>query len=156
MGGDRGREDPPIEEGARHKSSGVNVRAMVTVALGLVLFSAASVFMLKGLYRYLETRENANRTHPAVATPDARKLPPEPRLQESAIRDLQQMRGGEDQILSSYGWVDEKKGVVRIPIGRAIELLAQRGLPVRASHGLLNPAGAAGTGAEEGAGSKVH
>jgi hypothetical protein len=32
--------------------------------------------------------------------------------------------------LNSYGWVDEKAGVAHIPIKRAMELLAQRGVPV--------------------------
>jgi hypothetical protein len=35
----------------------------------------------------------------------------------------------EDQ-LNSYGWVDEKAGVARIPIDRAMDLLVQRGVPV--------------------------
>jgi len=36
----------------------------------------------------------------------------------------------QDQTLDSYDWVDQDKGVVRIPIDKAMELLAQRGLPV--------------------------
>ncbi|MFN8489434.1 MAG: hypothetical protein U0350_17765 [Caldilineaceae bacterium] len=33
--------------------------------------------------------------------------------------------------LNSYGWVDKKAGVVRIPIDQAMTLLLQRGLPAR-------------------------
>jgi hypothetical protein len=36
-------------------------------------------------------------------------------------------------MLKSYGWIDRDKGVVHIPIDRAIEILAERGLPVRAA-----------------------
>ena len=35
------------------------------------------------------------------------------------------------RLLNSYGWVDPKAGVVRIPIDRAMDLLLQKGLPVR-------------------------
>ncbi|MCX6047619.1 MAG: hypothetical protein NT075_21175 [Chloroflexi bacterium] len=35
--------------------------------------------------------------------------------------------------LHSYGWVDQKAGIVRIPIDRAMTLLLQRGLPARAA-----------------------
>jgi hypothetical protein len=35
--------------------------------------------------------------------------------------------------LNSYGWVDQKAGVAHIPIERAMELLVQRGIPVRSS-----------------------
>jgi len=44
---------------------------------------------------------------------------------------LNKIRGREDGLLNSYGWVDEKAGTVRIPIERAMDLLVQRGLPVR-------------------------
>ncbi len=36
--------------------------------------------------------------------------------------------------LESYGWIDRKSGIVRIPIDRAMDLLAQRGLPTRATN----------------------
>jgi len=35
----------------------------------------------------------------------------------------------QEKQLRSYGWVDEKDGVARIPIERAMELIVQRGLP---------------------------
>jgi hypothetical protein len=38
--------------------------------------------------------------------------------------------------LNSYGWVDEKAGVAHIPIERAMELTAQRGLPVYSQAGV--------------------
>jgi len=38
----------------------------------------------------------------------------------------------EEKALYTYGWVDEKAGTVHIPIERAMDLLVQRGLPVRA------------------------
>ena len=41
------------------------------------------------------------------------------------------MRAAEEQVLTTYGWVDQQKGVVRVPIDRAIDLLAQKGLPSR-------------------------
>ena len=43
-----------------------------------------------------------------------------------------EIRIDEEQTLSTYDWVDQKAGTVRIPIDRAMDLIAQRGLPVRA------------------------
>jgi len=37
----------------------------------------------------------------------------------------------EDQKLATYDWVDQDAGKVRIPIDRAMDLIVQRGLPVR-------------------------
>ncbi len=56
-------------------------------------------------------------------------LPPEPRLQESPRQDLKAMRTSEDWNLTHYSWIDKNKGTVAIPIERAIEIVAQRGIP---------------------------
>jgi len=61
---------------------------------------------------------------------ETRQPLPEPRLQVVPAQDLQQMRAAEDAVLSSYDWVDEAAGFVRVPIDRAIELLLERGLPI--------------------------
>ncbi len=64
-----------------------------------------------------------------VAAREGDRLPPLPRLQTTPNSDLEAFRASEDQVLTSYAWVDQEKGIVRLPIARAIELLAERGLP---------------------------
>ena len=61
-----------------------------------------------------------------------RQPPSEPRLQVTPGQELTAMREAENAILYSYGWVDRNAGIVRLPIQRAMELLAERGLPARA------------------------
>jgi hypothetical protein len=59
---------------------------------------------------------------------------------------LRQLRTKERDVLHHYGWVDKNQGVVRIPIDRAIELLASQ--PQRLSlDGSAPPAPAAPEGA---------
>jgi hypothetical protein len=58
-------------------------------------------------------------------------LPPEPRLQADPSDDIAKLRAYEESMLERYSWVDRDKGIVRIPIDRAIEITAQRGLPSR-------------------------
>jgi hypothetical protein len=60
-----------------------------------------------------------------------REPTPEPHLLVVPGRDLKAMRAAEDSILNSYAWVDREKGIVRIPIQRAIDILAQGGIPSR-------------------------
>ncbi|MGB0063123.1 MAG: hypothetical protein WBP85_01650 [Terracidiphilus sp.] len=56
---------------------------------------------------------------------------PTPRVQtDDGNQDIANLHAREDLLLSNYTWVDESKGTVRIPIERAMELIAQRGLPV--------------------------
>jgi hypothetical protein len=60
---------------------------------------------------------------------------PQPRLEGDERREINDFREQEEQTLNSYGWVDQKAGVVRIPIDRAMQLMAQRGLPTRPQSG---------------------
>lgn len=62
---------------------------------------------------------------------DEPRLPPEPRLQVFEKRTLQEQRAFEKEKLNGYGWVDQAAGVAHIPVDRAMELTAERGLPVR-------------------------
>ncbi len=68
-----------------------------------------------------------------------RRLPPGPRLQSSPEAELIEMNRDYDHLLSSYGWVDKRNGIARIPLERAIELLAERGLPEPRSLALVPP-----------------
>jgi hypothetical protein len=45
-------------------------------------------------------------------------------LQPSPERDIAALRDEKRRVLSSYGWVDRDRGIARIPIDRAITLLA--------------------------------
>src|SRR5208282_3223891 len=54
---------------------------------------------------------------------------PTPRLLiDDGNQDVADVHAREDLLLSNYSWVDQSKGTVRIPIERAMELIAQRGL----------------------------
>jgi hypothetical protein len=56
---------------------------------------------------------------------------PTPRLEtDDGNQDLTDLHGREDLLLEHYSWIDRGQGRVRIPIERAMELIAQRGLPV--------------------------
>jgi hypothetical protein len=56
---------------------------------------------------------------------------PTPRLQlDDGYQEIADLHSKEDLLLNNYSWADQAKGKVRIPIDKAIELLAKRGLPV--------------------------
>jgi hypothetical protein len=65
---------------------------------------------------------------------------PTPRLQaDEGNEDLVNLHAREDLLLDHYSWVDQSQGKVRIPIERAMELIAQRGLPVAAQPASSGP-----------------
>jgi hypothetical protein len=85
-----------------------------------------SVGLLIGVFRFFNTRDA--RGEKAV---DPVKIFPSPQLLPDEPKNLSQFRASERSILGGYGWVDQKNGLVRIPIDQAMDLLAKRGLPVR-------------------------
>lgn len=118
----------------RHEHADVNVWAIGKVAIALIIVTIASIFLMFGVFRYFELRENASQEpRPANVNINAGKLPPEPNLiyNENESGNRQEIQANEDRMLNGYSWVDRQHGVVRIPIGRAIDLLSERGIPPR-------------------------
>jgi hypothetical protein len=115
----------------RHEARDVNIWAVSKVGIGLILTTIASIFLVLGVFRYLELQIAAPPSTGTGVNVDARRLPPEPRLLENEPENLQRMRSAEDQVLNNYAWADDKRTLVKLPIDRAIELLAERGLPSR-------------------------
>lgn len=52
-------------------------------------------------------------------------LPPTPRLQTDEPGDLRRFKAHEQELLTTYSWIDPQQGTVRLPIERAMELTAQ-------------------------------
>jgi hypothetical protein len=56
---------------------------------------------------------------------------PTPRLQtDDGYQEIADQHAKEDLLLEHYTWANQAQGKVRIPIERAMELIAQNGLPV--------------------------
>jgi hypothetical protein len=103
----------------------VALRPIVATAVFLLVLMVASAALMWGLDRMLVEREAA-RSAPAspLAATYGRTAPPEPRLQENPRIDLHALRAREQALLDGYAWVDRPAGHVRIPVARAMELLA--------------------------------
>ena len=101
--------------------------AVVAMLVGiLVLLTMVAMQGLLGIYG---RREAADSPKPSPLADYAPTMPPAPRLQTNPWGDIADLRAAEAETLGSYGWVDRDRGVVRIPIERAIELLAERTTP---------------------------
>jgi hypothetical protein len=106
---------------------------------GLAITGLVIHIILVGMYAYLDTyqKTHQNQGNPLVKTtnedmrrptPEAANNFPLPRLEVNERSQLYDFRRQEEDTLNTYG-VDPKTGVVHIPIDRAMQLLAQRGLP---------------------------
>ena len=115
----------------------------------LVVVGVLIYYVLWGMFHLLDAY---NRTHQRAVSPlvqptmETRTVVPnqiqqfpEPRLEDNERTELNDFRYREEQILNSYGWVEGQTGVAHIPITRAMELLAQRGLPTTPQTGTAPP-----------------
>ena len=115
-----------------HEVSDINPKRVAMVGLALATVIALALLVTYGLFHYFYSGETRTRPLPSPLS-YSREPTPEPRLSVEPGKDLKILRSEEDAMLKSYGWIYQEKGIVHIPIDRAIEILAERGLPVRAA-----------------------
>jgi hypothetical protein len=90
---------------------------VILVGLGTAAFLAAA---MTGIFFY----DRWMGASPDIRPPTAF---PAPRLQSDPAGELEAFQAAQRQALDGYGWVDQGQGLVRIPIERAMALLAARG-----------------------------
>jgi hypothetical protein len=115
---------------AGYEKSDAHVPTINRFLFGLFVLIGVSMLAMWAMHAFL-ARQEEKAPRPTLMEAQ-RVLPPAPRLQVSNTRDLAALKAGEERALSTYGWVDKQAGSVRIPVERAMEVLAQRGLPGKA------------------------
>jgi len=103
------------------------LRPVLTIGASIVvlaLFAAGAMSWLLHTLEARQARESA-RASPLAGVYGPQEPPP-PRLQVHPLDELRQLHMREDAQLGTYGWVDRPRGVVRLPIDRAMTLLAER------------------------------
>jgi hypothetical protein len=108
---------------------------------GLAVITVIIYFIVFGMYRFLDGYEKAHqpaispmvtpRVDTRVVTDADTQAFPQPRLEKNEGTNLRDSIEDQDRKLATYNWVDPDKGIVQIPIDRAMELIVERGLPVR-------------------------
>jgi len=113
-----------------HGDADVFTVSKYTIALVFgILIAAAAMY---GLFNFFNGEVNKDEASvPQVIQDQRPKLPPEPRLQRIPKQYEKDLVAAEEDQLKAYGWVDQKNGIVRIPIDAAIDAVAKAGLPSR-------------------------
>jgi len=119
--------DPVSSPDVAYETRDVNGFALLLVGIGIVACAFVINFAVLGAFHYFVALDRQQGLEPSTMVPQNRSTrPPEPRLQIDPARDLKMMRSAETNILETYGWVDRKTGVVRIPIEQAMKEIALR------------------------------
>lgn len=112
---------------AGHEPSDVSVAGIAWAGFGLAAVSIVMALLTLVLFRYFAVRDVPATPRPALES----ILPAEPRIQSNPGQEMEALRREEDRLVSDYRWLDQKRGIARIPVARAMRLLLERGLPVR-------------------------
>ena len=115
----------------RYEREDSGTRSLYGAGLALAVIAIVFVAIAWGYFQYLAKREAARSPAASPLSAQARTQPPEPRLQADPEADLAAMRAAENVQLSKLAWVDQSKGIVQVPIERAMELLVASGVPAR-------------------------
>jgi hypothetical protein len=142
---DEPQVDPEVNPNVAYEHDDADIPTITKYTIALVFGIMIAASAMYGLFNFFNGEANSEEAAvPKVIQDQAPRLPPEPRLQpmlapgataplasvgpKAYIKDL--VAAEEDQ-LKTYGWVDQKNGIVRIPIKDAIDAVAKAGLPSR-------------------------
>jgi hypothetical protein len=126
------RERPLTHPDVRFEESDINPRYVVLAGVGVLVFMYVAALFVDLPFKYFAHERAKESPPPLPITAQAVHgvyLPPEPRVQRDPGRDLQEYMAAENAKLNSYAWVDRQAGIVSIPIDRAMDLIAQQGIP---------------------------
>jgi hypothetical protein len=116
-------------DAVRTEKADVYAGSVRRAGLWLVGVTVGAMLILLPLMTLFEDLAESRDAEPRPLAFEGARQAPEPRLQRYPTRDVEVLRAEEEAILGSYGWVDRDAGLVRLRIERAMELVAERGLP---------------------------
>lgn len=132
-------------EDVRTEGDGISYKGLAWSMIILTIITLFCYAFVVGMFKWMESRavDNDAPRSPLAAAPvqptivDGRVVggstAPVPSLLVNEPVNLQTFRSHEEEILTTYGWVDQNAGIVRLPIDRAKALLLERGIAVRES-----------------------
>jgi hypothetical protein len=105
----------------------LNLRTILGFCGGVVAVTIVALLVMWWMSDSFKRQEQAKDAAPSpLAEAQLDPIPPGPRLQPAPPRDMEELRTQDREALTTYGWVDKPGGIARIPVDRAIQILADR------------------------------
>ena len=118
-----GHAGPDAGEPTGYETRDASLPTVLTAGIVLTVFVFVVIF---GLLKYYDELAKNDQAEPE---PVVVQTGPGPKSLIHQRDQLLQLRAEEEAVLTQYGWVDRQAKVVRVPIDRAIDLVAERGVP---------------------------
>jgi hypothetical protein len=113
-----------------YETSDAAVKPVIVFLGALGILIVVAIALMAGLFTAFDSYfgRSGVTVSPLV---DIEQIPTGPRLQSDPAEELAEVEAWEDQRLKQYKWIDKDTGTFQIPIERAIQLVAETGLPAR-------------------------
>lgn len=118
-------EPKSTDEYAEQPREGRDARPGLVLGIAAIFLGGTAVAMLAAHFLL----GALHREGPAPADAESWDRFPAPRVSADDLAALEAIRSAQKAELESFGWVDRDRGVVRIPIDRAVDRLLEEGLP---------------------------
>lgn len=116
-----------------HEENVVRLSTTVWLTIASIITMAVVHFALLGGLKWAEQERKAMTAANPPVFPGREAMTPEqfpsPRLEKDYDEEINQVLPEQKALTENYAWVDEKAGIARIPVDRAIDILAEKGLP---------------------------
>jgi hypothetical protein len=111
----------------------LNLRAILGFCAGVLGVTIVALLVMWWMSDSFKRQDQAkDAAPPPLAEAQLDPIPPGPRLQPAPPRDMDDLRARDREALTTYGWVDKTSGIARIPVDRAIQILADEAAKSRA------------------------
>jgi hypothetical protein len=118
-----------------HETTDAHLRPIIAFIVIMIISAAVIQLVVLGLMHWLRHHNAAADPNPSPFA-DRQSAPPEPRLQPSITHptqpheDMATLHARWQQELTTYGMIRGESDRVRIPVARAMQMMAQNGIKV--------------------------
>lgn len=107
-------------------------RPLVIFTIVMVIASIVTFLLMAIMFKMMDHYE-VSQDKPSGFVRDSRWKAPTIELETNPSRLREQLNKEEQEQLTTYAWIDPTGGKVRIPLERALQITAAKGLPYRES-----------------------
>jgi hypothetical protein len=120
-----------VDASAGWEKRDVNIKGLFQFAFWMAVVLIVTMVGMRLTFSSYKKAMPLGPTMSPMVKEGARMIPSGPLLQVHPHEELETYCAAQQQNVSTYAWVDQPSGVVRIPVDRAMELILAKGLPAR-------------------------
>jgi hypothetical protein len=126
------KHDVPVDPSTGWEKRDVNIKALFIFGFWMAVVLLVTMVGMNFAFKAFKEASPMGPTRSPVAEGE-RMIPAGPLLQVHPHQELKDYCDAQQKEVSTYGWIDQASGVVRIPVDRAEEMILAKGLPARSA-----------------------